>query len=90
MPPGPGIVIRNMLGLTLEEKIFGSGVWLFRGALQGENLFSSLDAAGGWVKKRSDRTAWSVPCDSSCSCSYACMDMAPLLGHILESGAGHC
>ena len=48
-----------------------SGVWLFRGALQGENLFSSLDAVGGWVKKGSYRTAWSVPCDSSCTCSYA-------------------
>ena len=36
---GPGTVIRNMLGWTLEEKTEGSGVWLFRGALEGENLF---------------------------------------------------
>ena len=35
------------------------------------NLFSSLDAAGDWVKKGSYHTAWSVPCDSSCTCSYA-------------------
>ena len=42
-PPGPGIVIRNMLGWSLEEKnMVGSGAWLFRGALQGENLFLSL------------------------------------------------
>ena len=51
-----------------------SGVWLFRGALRGrggENLCSSLCAAGDWVKKGSYHTAWSVPCDSSCTCSYA-------------------
>ena len=60
-----------MLGWSLLEKTDRSGVWLFRGALQGENLFSSLNAVGGWVKKLSYRTAWSVPCGSSCSCSYA-------------------
>ena len=39
-PPGPGRIIRNMLGWSLEEKnVMGSGVWLFRGALQGKNLF---------------------------------------------------
>ena len=48
-----------------------SGVWVFRGALQGKNLFSSLDVTGEWVKKGSYRTAWSVPCDSSCTDSYA-------------------
>ena len=41
----------------------GCGVWLFRGALQGKNLFSSLDVAGDWER--------AVPCDSSCTCSYA-------------------
>ena len=49
--PGPGRIIRNMLGWSMEEKTVGSGVWLFRGALQGENLFSSLSAAGDWVKR---------------------------------------
>ena len=39
--PGPGIVIRNMLGWSQMEKTERSGVWLFRGALQGENLFFS-------------------------------------------------
>ena len=34
-------------------------------------FFSSLDAVGDWVKKGSYRTAWSVPCDSSCTCSFA-------------------
>ena len=70
-PPGPGIVIRNMLGWSQLEKTERSGVWLFRGALQGENLFSLLDAAGDWERKGSYRTAWAVPCNSSCSCSYA-------------------
>ena len=42
-PPGPGRIIRNMLGWSLEEKhVMGSGVWVFRGALQGENLFLPL------------------------------------------------
>ena len=44
---------------------------MFRGPLQGENLFSSLDVAGDWERKGSYHTAWSVPCGSSCSCSYA-------------------
>ena len=70
-PPGPGIVIRNMLGWSQLEKTERSGVWVFRGALQGENLFSLLGAAGDWVTKGSYHTAWAVPCDSSCSCSYA-------------------
>ena len=70
-PPGTGKVIRNMLGWTLEEKTVGSGVWLFRGALKGKNLYSSLDVAGDWEKKGSYYTAWSVPCGSSCTCSYA-------------------
>ena len=71
-PPGPGRIIRNMLGWSLEEKNeVGSGVWLFRGALQGKNLFSSLDVTGGWVRKGSYHTAWAVPCDSLCSCSYS-------------------
>ena len=69
-PPGPGIVIRNMLGWSKLEKTERSGVWVFRGALQGENLFSLLDAAGDWVTKGSYHTAWAVPGDSSCSCSY--------------------
>ena len=45
-PPGPGRVTRNMLGWSLMEKTVRSGVWLFRGALQGKSFFSSLVAAG--------------------------------------------
>ena len=69
-PPGPGRKIRNMLGWSQMEKTVRSGVRLFRGALQGESLFSSLVAAGDWVRKGSYHTAWSVPCSSFCTCSY--------------------
>ena len=41
------------------------------------------------LKKGSYHTAWSVPCDSSCTCSYA-YGHGPASGHTLESGAGHC
>ena len=77
--PGPGRVIRNMLGWSQLEKTVWCGVWLFRGALPGENLFSSLDATGDWVKKGSYHTAWSFPCDSSCTCSDA-YGQAPAIG----------
>ena len=80
--PGPGRVIRNMLGWSQLEKTVRSGVSLFRGALQGENLFSSLVAAGDWVRKGSCHTAWSVPCGSSCICSYA-YGQGPAVGPLL-------
>ena len=70
-PPGPGRITRNMLGWSKMEKTAGSGVWLFRGALQGKNIFSSLAVAGDWVKKGSYHTAWAVPFGSSCTCSCA-------------------
>ena len=33
--------------------------------------FSSLAVAGDWERKGSYHTACAVPCDSSCTCSYA-------------------
>ena len=45
--PGPGILIRNMLGWSLLEKTERSGVWFFRGALQGENLFTASRSVEG-------------------------------------------
>ena len=42
-PPGPGRIIRNMIGWSLLEKNeVGSGVRLFRGALQGRIFFLPL------------------------------------------------
>ena len=69
--PGPGRIIRNMLGWSLQEETARSGVWLFRGALQGENLFSSLAVAGDWVRKGVVPHSVGGSCDSSCICSYA-------------------
>ena len=60
-----------MLGWSKLEETERSGVWVFRGALQGENLFSSLHVAGDWERKGSYHTAWAVPCDPSCTCSFA-------------------
>ena len=74
-----------MLGWSQLEKIVRSGVWLFRGALPGENLFSSLDAAGDWEKKGSHHSLL-VPRVLVLTRT----GKAPLSGHTLESGAGHC
>ena len=64
-------------------------MWIFRGALQGENLFSLHDAGGDWEKKGSYRTAWAVLCVPDFFVHMR-MDMAPLSGRTLDSGAGHC
>ena len=75
-----------MLGWSVEEKnVMGSGVWLFRGALQGKNLFSSLDVTGDWVTTQRGRSPV-IPCAPV----HIRMGEAPLSGHTLESSAGHC
>ena len=76
---GPGCEIRTLLGWTQLEKTGRSGVWFFRGAYQGEDIFSSLAVSGDWVKKGSYHTDWSVPGDSLCS--HMRMGMAQLSGH---------
>ena len=50
-----------------------SSVWsvVVPGCPPREESFSSLAVAGNWERKGSYRTAWAVPCDSSCICSYA-------------------
>ena len=83
-PPGPGRAIRNMLGWSQLERTERSGVWLFRGALQGKNLFSSFDVAGDWEKKGSHHTAWGAPVIPHAlvrACGH---------GPAMESGAVHC
>ena len=47
--PGPGSEIRKQLGWMQMEKTDRSGVWLFRGAFQKKDLFSSLAVSAGWV-----------------------------------------
>ena len=66
-PPGPRRIIRNMLGWSLLEKTERSGGMGVPGC---PNLFS-LAVAGDWERKGSYHTAWALPLDSSCSCSYA-------------------
>ena len=68
--PGPGREVRNGMGWSLLEKTARSGVWLFRGALQGNSAFFAFSAFASWVRKGSFLTAWAVPPLSSCSCSY--------------------
>ena len=87
--PGPGGIIRNMLGWSQLEKADRSGVWLFRGALQGESLFSSLVAAGDWVRKVVPHTVVG-PFFVLRVLARMRTGEAPLSGQILESGASHC
>ena len=68
--PGPDREVRNGMGWSLLEKTARSGVWLFRGALQGNSAFFAFFGTARWVKKGSFATAWAVPPLSSCSCSY--------------------
>ena len=46
-----------------------SGVWLFRGALQGEQILAALVSSVDWVVRGTYRTAWAVA--PRCRCSYA-------------------
>ena len=78
-----------MLGWTLLEKTAGSGVRLFRGALQGENLFLPLLQQDTGLRR--DRT---TQCGRSLVIPRAQVRMrmgkAPLSGHTLDGDAGHC
>ena len=69
--PGPGRVFRDMLAGQSWRKQQGLGYGVSGEPSKEENLFSSLVAAGDWIEQGSHHTAWSVPCDSSCTCSYA-------------------
>ena len=54
---------------TLEEKT--DGCMVVPECPSREESFSSPAVAGDWERKGSYRTAWAVPCDSSCTCSCA-------------------
>ena len=49
--PGCGRKVRSWLVWALMEKTDRSGLWLFRCALRGGDVFSSLLASCDWVKK---------------------------------------
>ena len=89
-PPGPGRVIRNMFGWSQVEKTAGSGVWLFRGAPKREEFF--LPFWGSWSPGKGGIVPHSVVGSLVLPLVLVRtrMGMAPLSGHTLESGAGHC
>ena len=89
-PPGPGRVIRNMLGWSQLEKTARSGVWLFRSALRGENLFSSFYAQQETGLRRDRTTQRGRSLWIPRVLVRVRTGEAPLSGHVLESGVGHC
>ena len=88
-PPGPGRATRNMLGWSQMEKTDKSGVWLFRVALKGENLFLPLtQLETGLRRGRTAQRGRSLVIPHTLVRMR--MGKGPLSGHILVSGAGHC
>ena len=79
--PGPGSDIRMKMGWKIKTKTANSGVWSFQSAriMWGRWVLPLLTGAVVWVWKGSYRTAWAVPCGSSCSCSYS-YGRAPAVG----------
>ena len=65
----PGEPLRSELGWTPLLRTSSSGVWLFRGALRGEQLQAALVSTVDWVSRGTYRTAWAV--EPRCHCSYA-------------------
>ena len=66
---GPGEPLRTALGWTPLLCTPSSGVWLFRGAVRGEQLLAALVSSVDWVPRGTYRTAWAV--EPRCLCSYA-------------------
>ena len=71
--PGPGSDIRIKMVWYFLTKTEKSGVWFFQNAgdLWWRWVLPLFMGAVDWVWKGSCRTAWAVPCGSSCSCLYA-------------------
>ena len=66
--PGPGSDIRMKMEWKVLDKTRKSGAaegWL------GSEVWPMLMGAVDWVRKGSYHTAWALPSDSSCTCSYA-------------------
>ena len=71
--PGPGSDTRTKMEWKIMTKTDNSGVWFFQNAagMWERWVLPLLTGAVDWVWKGSYRTAWAVPCGSSCSCSYS-------------------
>ena len=66
-----------------------SGLWLFRGALRGGDVFSSLLASCDWVKKGRTTQRGRFPHFLRVLVRMR-TGKAQLSGHRLGSGVGHC
>ena len=89
-PPGPGRITGNMLGLSQLEKTVRSGGYGCFGVPSKERIFF-LPLPYLETGKGRGRTAQRgrSPVIRHVLVRMR-MDMAPLSGHFLESGAGHC
>ena len=88
-PPGPDRVIRNMIDWSLQEQTEKSGVWLFRVPSKERIFFLSLtqqETGIGRGRTTQRGRSFQIPH----ALVHMRMGMAPLLGHTLESDAGHC
>ena len=83
-PPGPGRIIRK--GWSQLEKTARSGVWLFWGASEERIFFLSLTQQETGKGRGQRGRSIVIPR----ALLHIRMDMAPLSGRTLESGAGHC
>ena len=66
--PGPGPLPRDSLGWTKKIHTGSFGIWLLRGALQGEQVWNTLVSCVDWAVRSTYRTAWAVA--PRCRCSY--------------------
>ena len=87
--PGCGSVVRSWLGWTSVGKTARSGLWLFRGALMGGDVFllSSLHVTGFVRDRTTQRGRFS---HFLRVLARTRTGKAQLSGHRLESGVGHC
>ena len=88
--PGPGIEIRSKLGWSRRENSGRSGVWLFRGAFQGVDLFSSLAETIDWGVEGIVPHSVGGPWEFSVLLFICVMGRAQLSGHIQVGGVFHC
>ena len=81
--PGPGSDTRMKMGWKIMTKTEYSGVCFFQNAagMWERWVLPLLTGAVDWVWKGSYRTAWAVPCDSSCS-SFMAGHSYPVCGAI--------
>ena len=79
-----------MFGWSQLEKTARSGVWVFRSALRGKNLFSSpsVQQETGLRKDCTTLRGQSLVIPRALVRMHT--GEAPLSGHRLESSAGHC